>query len=69
MPLPLASGLKDNWKTKSKADNGRPQDEPVLAGSGLTDEHASSVCPKFDKQKQGTVTEVSICQEHSTHLI
>ena len=52
--LPLASGLKDSWKTKLKADNGRTQDESVLGG--LTDEHASSFRPKFDKQ----TVEVSI---------
>ena len=52
--LPLASGLKDSWKTKSKADNGCAQDESVLGG--LTDEHASSFHLKFDKQK----VEVSI---------
>jgi hypothetical protein len=64
MPLPPASGLKDNWKNKAKLNNQHPQDEAdadeaVLGG--LTDEHASSVRPKFKKRKPGMVTEVCIC--------
>lgn len=59
--LPLANGLKDNWKNKPKFDNDHTQDGPVLGG--LTDEHASSVRPKFDKHRKGlgirTDTEVS----------
>jgi hypothetical protein len=42
--LPLASGLKDAWKSKPK------NVEAENAIGGLTDEHASSVRPKFNRQ-------------------
>ena len=54
MPLPPASGLKDNWKNKAKFDNRQAQDGPILGG--VTDEHALSVRPQFDKRKPGKVS-------------
>jgi hypothetical protein len=56
MPLPLASGLKTNWKNQAKLAH--PQDGPVHGG--LTDEHALSARPEFHKRKLGMVTEVSV---------
>ncbi|KAI9442802.1 hypothetical protein F5148DRAFT_1293155 [Russula earlei] len=52
IPLPLASGLKGNWKNQAKLT----QHQPILGG--LTDDHASSVCPNFDQRKLGAVTEI-----------
>jgi hypothetical protein len=56
MPLPLATGFKKNWKNKANPDSGHPE-EPVHA---ITDEHALSVRPQFDKCKQGEVAQVSV---------
>lgn len=70
MPLPLASGMKDDWKNKAKLDSApeAPQNGPVIVEShdGLTDEHALSVRPHFSKRKPGEVTEVSVfvCLQH-----
>jgi hypothetical protein len=44
--LPLASGLKDTWKSKPK----NVEAEPENAIGGLTDEHMSSIRPKFNNQ-------------------
>ncbi|KAI0289301.1 hypothetical protein BC826DRAFT_971075 [Russula brevipes] len=54
MPLPLASGLKANWKNQAKLAH--PQDG--LVHGGLTDDHALSARPEFHKRKLGTVTEI-----------
>ena len=52
---PLASGLKDGWKSKIK---NRTPDEPVIGG--LTDKHAYSTKPKAGKGASGSVVGVSI---------
>lgn len=71
MPLPPASGLKDNWKNKAKFDNRQAQDGPILGG--VTDEHALSVRPQFDKRKPGKVSVQVLCQcsdsSHYTALV
>lgn len=71
MPLPLASGMTDNWKNKVKLDNAPQDGPPALLESldGLTDEHALSVRPHFSKRKPGEVTEVSVfvCLQHNAY--
>jgi hypothetical protein len=55
---PLASGLKDGWKSKSKSKTkSHTPDEPAIGG--LTDKHALSVKPKTGKGIAGSVVGVS----------
>jgi hypothetical protein len=58
--LPLVSGLKDSLKDKAKLKKGIViQDELDIMGR-LSDDHASSVHPQFEKRKAGTVNVVSL---------
>ena len=54
--LPLASGLKDSLKVKSNKD---PVSEDDLEMGGLSDDHASSVQPQFEKRKAALVNTVN----------
>jgi hypothetical protein len=70
--LPLASGLKDGLKDKAKLNKGLvSQDDSDIMG-GLSDDHASSVRPQFEKRKACAVNMVSILFRtwmHSTNVI
>jgi hypothetical protein len=66
--VPLASGLKDNWKQQAKSNGGLVQNEATLGG--LSDEHASAVKPKFKKRnaQAGLIEEVGVHWQHNISL-
>jgi hypothetical protein len=59
--LPQASGLKDNWKAKTKT---HAPDEPAIGG--LTDKHVFAVKPKTSKGVPRAV--VGVCPMFALHL-
>jgi len=61
--LPLASGLKDSVKAKVKLNEDLQLQEDIMGG--LSDDHALSVRPQFEKRKAGFVN--MVCTQRNHH--